>query len=271
MANPANMATSPDSAQAYIDSLGKQLANAKLDLDKALALQASAQLEHAKTQAWKTLICACHDALEQTNLQASLLIDQLATAKTQAELVGKGADFGAQAFLHLLSDLKMVACCIESLKSKVPAGNKTPGNAVSDACEKLAAALADAMKCAEAVIKAMLETYEKGQKLLKGVGDPGLYKSLCIVHDHFTAPGPTPDHTTCADCSDAEKPVFPLDEKQPGFYKDVADGCAQADIDLAAALLALQAAQKEKNKQQTCYDALKAAYDAAVAAKACKK
>lgn len=297
MAFDKTLATMPDAGQLYVDRLKARFEEAKQELDKAKANYDACLSEFNKAVAWEAQLRKCLDALNQTDLLSDQLDTLLTNAKNQVEKVGRVAECSVTAFRHMLNDLQTVSCCIEQYKKyvfeligKIPKG---PNSGISDkdplieSFNKLLAGLEEAFKCAIQLIKDMLVVLQNGEMLWKGlyilpnanqgVKNPSLYGFIADIQAEFNSDEGQPvcDATEFPGSS-CSKPRFPLRDKGNAFllgleseqqaaWKKLYDSTNPNNLrDL------LEKALQAKNQAQTCYDAVKAAYEAALAANACK-
>ncbi len=295
MAFDKTLATMPDAGQLYVDKLKIRFEEAKQELDKAKATYDACLSEFNKAVAWEAQLRKCLDALNQTDLLSSQLNALLSNAKNQVEKVGLVSECSVVAFRHMLNDLKTVSCCIEQYRNYVlnllntfpkgPNSGIADKDPLVDSFNKLLAGLEEAFKCAIQLVKDMLVVLQNGEILWKGlyilpnsnqdVKNPSLLGLIADIQAEFNGDKGQPVCDAAEFPGSAcDKPSFPLRDKGNAFLLSLeADQQAAWDklYEGTNSLRAkLDGALQAKNQAQTCYDALQAAYQAALAANACK-
>jgi hypothetical protein len=208
------------------------------------------------------------------------------------------AECAVVAFRHMLNDVKTVAKCIEAFKCDLkyligcfPSGSNSgiaDKDPLTEAFNRLLAGLEDALKCALTMLKDMLTVFENGNMLWKGLNSEtpsggtdsasGLYTFVVEIQKNYNGAASKPV-CNIADYAGAEcdKPAFPLKDKGNAVMTDLGTKHKTAETVLYGATgnAGLRKDVEEllfkKNQAQTCYDALKSAYEAALAAKNGKK
>ena len=276
------MATMPDDAHDYICDLEEQVKDAWTELQKAIAELSAKQSRYSKTLDWLKQLKIYCEAIDKTNLCAETLLGLLENAINQASIVGDAACFGVDDLRYLVVDVETVSCCTEKLRDKVEDLKNQfptldPSDPISVAYKNLQDAIAEAIKCIKEALNLLLNTLEEGEILWKGLADssdsPGLKGYLEMLEKTFKTGELHQDYTPCpnSSCSSIK---FPLDDNGNPYYDDTLKECdtVEDEIYKSGGLRdQVDAAQRNKNAKQTCYDALKAALEAASAAKACKK
>ncbi|MCB0575233.1 MAG: hypothetical protein KDC61_11790 [Saprospiraceae bacterium] len=289
------LATMPDAGQLYVNSLKDSLDNAKQALDKKKADYDALLSEFKKAVSWESQLRKCLDAVKQTDLLSAELDNLLKNAKKQVEKVGQVSQCSVVAFRHMMNDLVTVSCCIEKYRNYInglfSAFPKGPNSNISDkdplveSFNKLLTGLEDAYKCAVQLIKDMLLVLQNGEMLWKGlyllpqptqgVKDPSLLNFLDDILNEFN------DDKGQPACDAAEflgsscsKPSFPLSDNNNAFLKSLEDEQKAAWNKLYTGTNSIRSQLENtlqaKNQAQTCYDAINTAYQAALAANACK-
>lgn len=294
---PDKITTSlPGSAQEYVDQLKHEVAAAQQALDKANAEYNAKLSAFNKAAAWETQLKKCVDALGKTDLLSKELDTLLIVAKGEIQKVGQVAECAVIAFRHMLNDVETVATCIEKykcdLKFLIGCFPKGPNSGIADkdplveAFNKLLAGLEDALKCALQLLVDMLSVYENGNMLWKGLSSEtpngsaqpasGLYTYVSDIKNNFNGNAAKPDCSAYKD-ADCNKPAFPLKDHGNALLIDITTDYNTAHTTLygtngsGGLRKDVEDLLFKKNQAQTCYDALKSAYEAALAAKNGKK
>jgi hypothetical protein len=289
------LATTPDAGQLYVDKLKNRFEEAKQELDKAKANYNACLSEFNKSVAWEAQLRKCLDAINQTDLLSDQLNKLLINATNQVEKVGKVSECSVNAFRHMLNDLKNVSCCIEQYRNYVlnllntfpkgPNSNIPDKDPLVESFNKLLAGLEEAFKYAIQLVKDMLLVLQNGEMLWKGlytlpnnnqdVKNPSLFSFIFDIQSEFKGDEGQPvcDATEFPGSS-CSKPNFPLRDNGNEFLLSLETGQKAAWEKLykgSDSLRArLESALQAKNQAQTCYDAIQTAFQAALAANACK-
>jgi hypothetical protein len=278
------MTTVPDAAHDYICTLETQVKAALAELKNASATRDVAFSKYNKTLAWLEQLKVYCLAIEKTNLHATALIAILENAINQACIVADSASFGVDALRYLLLDLKKVGCCVEKLvakadelKAKFPALDAT--DPIMVAHKNLQDALNDAFTCIKDAIAALLTNLEMTELLVTSLADstdsPGLTGYLEILKDDFATGDNRSDYLpACSFANGCNDIVFPLTVVNSPYFKSTTQDCQNVENEIYATgglLEKYETAQNDMNAKKTCYEALKAALDAAKAAKTCAK
>lgn len=270
----ANPTDSKTPSQDYIDQLEVKFKNAERALSKACEEAKNQQKSFDTSNSWFLQLEANVDNIEKTDDLAKEVELILLAFEKQTDLVGINTGCNVDAIKILLLKAKDTAECVEALKAlmsdfqnklkKITNPKLEKGVSIMEIIGMLEGEIELALQACKESITAMLNLLKCAIQINSSVceTDSGLAHAL----DNMKATLATEDEEKC-------KPYFPLKDQDGGYnndyYQELVEKMEDAEKEKKENKNALEVVKEKKAKAQSNHDALKAALEAANAAKTC--
>ncbi|MCW3464564.1 hypothetical protein [Chitinophaga nivalis] len=271
------MATNKDTVQQYIDRLLQEYTEAARELTNAKAEELKKQGELDKNKKWAGVLSNMFSLISETNRLGVIYMGTLERTRKQNEKLGHNASLSVDAIKILLCETRKVLDCTEVFKGLIKTLSdridcKIPSKGTNSIMAVLAAlktAVEEALTAVKEVVNALLAVYHLEEELLEQIaGERGLLYQVTGMYILLTD-GVKPDLEACASCHPRKKPIFPMDANTCDFYTHTKEEYERVIALLKEIQRELDLASCRREFAQAKNDALKNAYDAAIAAKSC--